>query len=161
MNKYNEAMKLLDKRFGNGKDNGVSLATIGHDPNVDGKPRPAVRNVDGYYEDGAFYVVTYTKSNKMDQIEANPAVAVAIHFEWFFASGIGENLGWVRDGKNAEMMKKVRAAFAQWYGNGHVNEEDPNTCLLCVRLTEGSILDEENANGEVRYHIDFVNKTAQ
>ena len=30
---------------------------------------PCVRNVDAYYEDGAFYVITYALSNKMKQIE--------------------------------------------------------------------------------------------
>lgn len=38
------------------------------DLGTDGKPRPVVRSVDAYYEDGKFYVVTHGKSNKMQQI---------------------------------------------------------------------------------------------
>ncbi|MEO3944681.1 pyridoxamine 5'-phosphate oxidase family protein [Gorillibacterium sp. CAU 1737] len=161
MSKYNDAMKIMDERFGNGKDNGLCLATIGYDPNADGKPRPSVRNVDGYYEDSAFYVVTYTESKKMQQINTNPDVAIAVNFEWLSANGIGENLGWVRDEKNAEMMKKVRAAFFKWYDNGDVNEEDPKTCLLRIRLTDGVITDHERTYGEFRYYVDFMNKTVQ
>jgi uncharacterized pyridoxamine 5'-phosphate oxidase family protein len=42
-------MKLLDERFG--KDVVISLATINGN-------RPAVRNVNSFYEGGAFYTVT-------------------------------------------------------------------------------------------------------
>lgn len=71
MSMYEEGIKLIEETFGNGKDNAISLATIAREPNVDGKPRPVVRSVDAYYEDGTFYVVTYKKSNKMLQIEQN------------------------------------------------------------------------------------------
>ncbi len=140
MEKYNNAIKILDERFG--CDTLLSLATL------DGS-RPSVRIVNSYYEDGAFYVVTYTLSNKMKQITANPAVAVC--GEWFTAHGTGENLGWVRDDKNAEMMSKLRTAFAEWYDNGHTNEEDPNTCLLRIRLTDGVLF----SNG-TKYELDFA-----
>ena len=45
----------------------------------------------------------------------------------------------------------LRAAFAAWYGNGHTNEEDPNTCLLKIKLTDGVLF----ADG-TRYDIDFT-----
>ena len=124
MNK--EALLRMDERFG--RDTLISLAT------VDGS-RPAVRIVNSYYEDGAFYTVTYALSNKMKQIEISPEVAIC--GEWFTAHGIGENLGWVCDEKNAEIMSKLRTVFAEWYDNGHTNESDPNTCLLRIRLTDG------------------------
>ena len=106
MNKYDEVMNILDERFG--KDAVISLATINGN-------RPAVRNVNSFFEGGAFYSVTYTKSAKMQQISVNPEVAIDVCFSWFTANGIGENLGWVRDEKNTEMMKKLRIAFADWY----------------------------------------------
>jgi len=152
MNNYDEIMKHLTERFG--KDTVISLATISLTPSPTGS-RPAVRNVNAYYEDGAFYTVTYSKSNKMQEIAANTQVALDACFEWFTASGTGENLGWVRDEKNAEMMDKLRVVFAEWYDNGHTNEEDPNTCLLRIRLTSGVLLREGT-----RYEIDFVSKTA-
>lgn len=48
MTKYEEALKIMDERFGH--DCLISVATI------DGK-RPAVRIVNSYYEDGSFYTV--------------------------------------------------------------------------------------------------------
>jgi general stress protein 26 len=150
MNKYGDAIKLMAERFG--KDTIVAIATTKDKEH-------GVRFVDGYYDDGAFYTVTYTLSNKMKHIEANPQVAVCTF--WYTGHGVGENLGWVRDEKNAEMMTKLRAAFAEWYGNGHVNEEDPNTCLLRIRLTDGVLIDHEKTYGAGRYEVDFVNRTAQ
>ncbi len=119
MSNYEEGLRLLEEKFGNGKDNVISLATIAREPGADGKPRPVVRSVDAYYEDGTFYIVTNKKSNKMKQIKSNPVVAVC--GEWFTARGIGENLGWVRDEKNVEIMSKLRAAFTECYDNGHTN----------------------------------------
>ncbi|MGI6664992.1 MAG: pyridoxamine 5'-phosphate oxidase family protein [Christensenellaceae bacterium] len=144
MNKYHAAMQILQDRFG--CDTLLSLATL------DGT-RPSVRIVNSYYNDGAFYIVTYACSNKMKQISIHPEVAVC--GEWFTAHGIGENLGWVRDTKNMEMMEKLHEVFAAWYDNGHTNEEDPNTCLLRVSLTEGVLLSDGT-----KYDIDFIRKKA-
>lgn len=135
-----QALLIMDERFGH--DALISVATI------DGK-RPSVRTVNSYYEDGSFYAVTYALSNKMKQIQSNPEVAIC--GEWFTAHGTGENLGYVRDEKNAEIMSKLRAVFAQWYDNGHTDENDPNTCILRIRLTDGVLF----SNG-TRYDIDFT-----
>ena len=149
MSKYDDAIKLMNERFG--KDSLISIAT------VDGG-RPYVRTVDGYYEDGAFYAVTYALSKKMKQIEAEPEVAVC--GEWFTGHGTGENLGWVRDEGNAAIMAKLREAFAAWYGNGHVDEDDKNTCLLRISLTDGVVIDNEKKYSEWQYTVDYVNKSA-
>ncbi|MEE0681931.1 MAG: pyridoxamine 5'-phosphate oxidase family protein [Candidatus Gastranaerophilaceae bacterium] len=155
MNKYEEAMKHLDEKLGH-KDGLISLSTIALEPGANGRSRPAARLVDAYYEDGAFYIVTYATSDKMLQIAQNPEVAVCIVVENFTADGIGENLGWVCDEKNVEMMEKLRKIFAEWYYEAN-NDEDPNTCLLRVRLTKGLWND---AHKGIRNEIDFVNKTA-
>jgi general stress protein 26 len=146
MSKYEDALNLMVERFG--KDNLIAIATM------DGN-HPSVRMVDAHYEEGAFYVVTYALSNKMKQIEANHEVAVC-GIDWFTASGTGENLGWVKDERNAAMMAKLREAFASWYSNGHVNEDDKNTCLLRIRLIDGIIIDHEKKYGEWQYKVDFV-----
>lgn len=155
MNKYEEAMKNLDEKFGN-KDNLISLSTIARFPNADGKSRPAARIVDAYYEDGAYYTVTYATSSKMQQIAQNPEVAVCVIVENFTANGIGENLGWVCDEKNKDIMAKVRVIFEKWYNEAN-NDEDTNTCLLRVQLTQG-VWNDPHAG--LRNEIDFVNKTA-
>lgn len=38
MSNYEEGFKLLSEKFGNGKDNVISLATIAREPNDDGTP---------------------------------------------------------------------------------------------------------------------------
>lgn len=154
MSKYDEAMKKLDEQVGN-KDGLIALSTIALEPGADGKSRPAARIVDAYYEDGAFYTVTYATTAKMRQIAQNPEVAVCIIVENFTADGIGENLGWVCDEKNTEMMTKLRTIFAEWYNDAN-NDEDPNTCLLRIRLTKGLW---NNPHEGTRTEIDFVNKT--
>ncbi len=155
MSKYEEAMKKLDEKLGN-KDGLISLSTIAMEPGVDGKSRPAARLVNAYYKDGAFYTVTYATTNKMLQIANNPNVAVCIIVENFTADGIGENLGWVRDEKNTEIMTTLRSVFADWYNEAN-NDDDPNTCVLRVRLTKGLWNDPHQG---IRNRIDFVNKTA-
>ena len=131
--------QIMEERFG--CDTLLSVATVE-------EGMPSVRIVNAYYEEGAFYIVTYALSNKMRQIAENPAVAVC--GEWFTAHGTGENLGHVKAECNAEIMSKVRAVFAEWYDNGHTNEEDPNTCLLSIRLTYGVLF-----HHGTRYDIDF------
>ena len=155
MSNYEEGLKLIAEQFGNGKDNIISLATIAREPGANGVPRPVVRSVDAYYEDGVFYVVTYGKSNKMQQIAQNPEVSVAGCSEMFTANGVGENLGWVLDPKNAVIRDKLRAAFSAWYDMAN-NENDKDCCFLAIHLTKGTL----NVNHwEKLYHIDFVNKT--
>ena len=135
--------KIMDERFGH--DTLLSVATTAD--NI-----PYVRFVDAYYENGTFYSVTYALSNKMKQIENNPVVAVC--GEWFTAHGIGVNLGYIRDERNAEIAAKLRAAFVLWYDNGHTNENDSNTCILCIKLTEGVLFH----NG-TRYDINFKDES--
>ncbi len=131
--------EVMKARFGH--DALIALATVENG-------LPNVRTVNGYYEGGAFYVVTHALSNKMKQIALNPAAAVC--GEWFSAHGLGENRGWVRDPKNKDIAETLRSVFAAWYGNGHVDEDDTNTCILRIRLTDGVLF----SHG-ARYDLDF------
>lgn len=140
MEKLNsESKNVMEKRFG--KDNVISLAT------VDGE-MPAVRYVNGYYEDRAFYVITYGLSGKMRQIETNPHVAIA--GDWFTARGKGVNLGYFGKEENADIAAKLKKAFAEWIDNGHNNFSDVNTCILCIQLTDGILF-----HHGTRYDINF------
>jgi hypothetical protein len=132
MNKFEEGLRLLEEKFGNGKDNAIAL-----EPNADGTPRPVVHGVDAYYEDAAFYVKTNGKSNKMRQIAKNAEVSIASCSEMFTASGTGENIGWVLDPKNADLRNKLRKAFAPWYDKAN-NEKDENCCILAIRLANSN-----------------------
>jgi len=153
MNKYDEALQTLSERFG--QDTHISLAT------TDGN-RVFVRVVNAYYEDGAFYAVVSAASNKMKQIEKNPNVALSCGQLWELylnAHGAGENLGHVLAEENAAIMKKLRKAFASWYTDGDVNESDPNTCLLRIRLTDATYFAYKKGKGK-DYKIDFANMKA-
>lgn len=154
MSMFEEGYKLLDEIFGNGKDNIISIATIAREPAANGKPRPVVRSVDAYYEDGIFYAVTYANSNKMLQIAENQEISISGCMEMFTASGVGENLGWVLDPKNKELRSKLRTVFAEWYDMAN-NEKDENCCILAIHFTKGTL----NINHwEKLYYMDFVNK---
>ncbi len=140
MKKLNqETKKLMDERFGH--DSVIALATQDGD-------MPSVRYVNGYYEDGAFYVITYALSNKMRQLRKNPNIAIA--GDWFTAHGKGVNLGYFGKDENSAIAAKLREAFAAWIDNGHNNFDDENTCILCIRLTDGVLFSQGT-----RYDIEF------
>ena len=155
MTNYEEAMRTLQEKFGN-QDALISLSTIALTGNADGKPVPAARLVSVYYEDGCFYTVTYATTAKVLQITQNPEVAICYIVENFTANGIAENLGWVCDEKNKALMDKIRPIFAGWYNDAN-NDEDPNTVLIRIRMTNGVWND---AHAGIRNEIDFVNKIA-
>lgn len=135
-----QAEEIMAERFG--KDSIIALATV--DNGI-----PYVRNVNAFYDNKAFYIITYLLSNKMRHIRENPAVAIA--GDWFTAHGEGINLGYFGKAENAEIAEKLRAAFASWIDNGHNDFSDENTCILCVKLTDGVLL----SHG-TRYDIDFT-----
>lgn len=124
MEKY---IELLNERFG--KDSLMALAT------VDEKGVPWVRTIDAVFYEDSFYTITYALSNKMKQIENNATVAIS--GEWFSGHALAENLGHIKLERNQEMADRLRTAFASWYSNGHTNEEDPNTVILKLKLTDG------------------------
>ena len=54
MTEFQEGLRLIEEKFGNGRDNAISLATIAREASADGNIRPVVRTVNAYYEDGVF-----------------------------------------------------------------------------------------------------------
>lgn len=155
MSRFDEGLRLIEESCGNGKDNSIALSTIALEPSAEGTPCPCVRDVSAFYEDGVFYVTTSAKSNKMQQIAQNKEVAFAVSFEGISGRGIGENLGWVLDPKNAELRTKLRKAFSDWYDQAN-DEQDENCVILAINITRGTIFRD---HGAVIYNLDFVNKT--
>ena len=140
MTDYKQALAILDQRFG--RDRMISLATSVDD-------LPSVREVNGYYQDGSFYIITHALSGKMQQIALNPRVALS--GEWFSGHGLAENLGHVLKEENRALISTLRQVFSSWYHNGHVDETDPNTCILRVRLTDVVLWKDG-----IRYEMDFT-----
>jgi uncharacterized pyridoxamine 5'-phosphate oxidase family protein len=148
----------MEEFCGNGKDNLIALATISLSLNDNGDPRPSVRMVDAYYEEGVFYISSASWKNKTLEIEKNNEVSIC-GLDLFTAHGKAENLGWVKDEKNTEIRAKMKKIF-QWFDD-HGDEDNPDSIVLRVNLTEGKITDHEEKYGEFQYEIDFVNKTAK
>ena len=121
-----EIEKIMNERFG--KDTLIALATVKNEV-------PYVRNVNAYYEDGSFYIITYALSNKMKHIENNPAVAIS--GDLFTAHGNGINLGYFGKEENHMLAEKLKVVFAEWIDNGHTDFDDENTIILRVELTDG------------------------
>lgn len=134
-----DALKIMKERFG--KDTVIALGTINGD-------YPAIRYVNAYYEEGAFFIITYALSNKMQQIIKNPNVSVCA--EWFTARGKGVNLGYFGKTENKEMADKLRKVFAEWINNGHNNFEDENTIILKINFEDAVLF----SHG-TRYEINF------
>jgi general stress protein 26 len=155
MGKYEEGLKIIEEKCGNGKDNGISLATIAIEPGANGNPRPVTRDVSAFYEDGTFYITTWGESNKIKQAENNPEVAFSLNFGWFSGNGIAENLGWVLNPKNAALREKLRKVFAEWYDDAN-DESNENCVILAVHITRATI---NHNHGAEFFHMDFVNKT--
>ena len=128
-----DAEKIMLERFA--KDAIIALATVG-----DGKPY--VRYVDGYYEDGAFYTITYALSGKMIQINNDPTVALA--GEWFTGHGTAVSLGYFGKPENALIAEKLREVFAAWIDNGHNDFSDENTIILKIELTDAVLIADGN-----------------
>ena len=139
MERNREAEEIMTGRFG--KDTLIALAT-------ESGGKPCVRAVNAYYEDSAFYIITHALSNKMRQLARNPAAAIA--GDWFTGCGAGVNLGYIGREENRRIADKLKAAFASWLGNGHVDMDDENTVILCVKLESGVLF----SNG-VRYDVNF------
>lgn len=135
-----ETEKIMLERFG--RDSLIALATAAD--NI-----PYVRTVDAYYENRAFYVLTYGLSAKMKQIAENPVVAIS--GEWFSAHGRGVNMGYFGKPENKAAADKMRTVFSEWIDNGHNNFEDENTIILRIDLTDGVLF----SHG-TRYEIDFT-----
>ncbi len=137
--KQNGQERMMRERFLNHPV--IALAT------TDGR-RQYVRNVCAHYEEGAFYIITYLMSNKMKQIAQCPEVAVC--GEWFTGHGVAQNLGYIRAAENLELATRMHEAFSSWYRSGYFNEDDPKTCILKIKLTDGVLMD----NG-ARYELDI------
>lgn len=135
-----ETEKIMLERFGG--DKLIALATAAD--NI-----PYVRTVDAFYENKAFYVLTYGLSAKMKQISEN--LVVAISGEWLSAHGRGVNMGYFGKPENKAVADKMRTVFSEWIDNGHNNFEDENTIILRIDLTDGVLFSQGT-----RYEIDFT-----
>jgi general stress protein 26 len=144
MNAFSDATAVMFQQFG--KDVVISLATR-TETGVN------VRTVNGYFKDGCFYIMTYEASHKMREIMRDPHVAICK--DLMCAQGIGKNLGNPLLEKNIELRNELKEVFSAFYDR-HVDEDDPLTCILEIRLTSAAAFTKDT-----KYLIDYVNGTAE
>lgn len=129
-----------------GQDEVVALATCGRDG-------VNVRSVNGYYEGGCVYVVTHESTHKMRDIAENPDAALCKGL--LCAKGTGVNLGNPLRQENLPLRQTLREIFVKFYSR-HVNESDPQTCILQVRLKTAAVF-----TGDTKYLLEFETKTGE
>lgn len=143
MTTYEEALIVLRQLFA--KDCQFALATS--EENI-----PSVRFTDTFYDDGAFYIVTYAKSRKVKEIEGNPRVELCDKLHRF--GGKAYNIGHPLSEYNLQIREKLIKAFEPWYF-AHNNENDPNMCYVKIELSYGFF----HKDG-IGYRVDFINEKA-
>jgi general stress protein 26 len=143
MNYFNEAIEVMKELYG--RDVAMPLATVNGD-------KANIRVINAYYKENDFYITTYSLSNKMKEIMKNPNVA--LNHNLFVAHGLGENIGNPLEEQNRELREELKQVFCGFYDK-HVCEEDANTCILKITLTDALVFAHD-----YKYFIDFKHKTA-
>jgi len=144
MGDYEKAMKVMKELFA--RDYQFALATV--KDNI-----PSVRFVDTYYEDGSFYVVTYSLSQKVQALTANSHVSLCNDMYRF--NGNAYNIGHPLLPENAPIRLKLIKEFEPWYF-AHNNENDEHMCYVRIDLKDGFFY--KDGTG---YKVDFIEKMAE
>ncbi|MHB8129279.1 MAG: pyridoxamine 5'-phosphate oxidase family protein [Mobilitalea sp.] len=125
MDAYEKAIYVMNELFA--KDYQFAMATV--KDNI-----PSVRFVDTYFDDGSFYVVTYSKSQKVQELITNSEVSMCNKLYRF--SGNAHNIGQPLLAENRTIREKLIKVFEPWYF-AHNNEQDENMCYIKIVLKEG------------------------
>ena len=144
MNTFEKGLIVLEELFS--RDYQFALATTS-------KGIPSVRFIDTFYDNGAFYIVTYAKSQKVLEIEENPRVALCNKLYSF--NGTAENIGHPLKEENKEIRNKLIDVFEPWYFK-HNNEDDENMCYLKVEIIDGFFYKDS-----IGYSMNFKDRTAK
>jgi general stress protein 26 len=115
--------------------------------------KPSVRMVDVYWEDRAFYLVTYAGSAKVRELTKNESVALCSGLCRF--EGAAKNIGHPLTPENTVIREKLTEAFKPWYFK-HNNENDPLMCYVKITPRTGFF-----HGGGTGYKVDFAKKTAE
>ncbi|WP_238859477.1 pyridoxamine 5'-phosphate oxidase family protein [Clostridium sp. YIM B02569] len=141
---YENSLNILEVLFA--KDYQFALATS--NDNIS-----SVRFVDTFYDNGAFYIVSYAKSQKVQEIEKNNKISMCNKLYRF--TGIAHNIGHPLLEKNYGIRAKLIKAFEPWYFK-HNNENDENMCYVKIELKQGFFY--KDGTG---YKVDFENRQAE
>ena len=144
MDNYKNAITLMEELFS--RDYQFAMATTVN--NI-----PTLRFIDTYFDNGAFYAVTYANTNKVKEIAVNPNVALCSRMGYSFC-GKAYNIGHPLLPENSEIRSKLIKAFEAWYFEH--NNEDDDICILKI-VPERGFVHEDG----IGYNIDFIGKMAK
>lgn len=111
------AMAIMAELFS--KDCVFALATTSGN-------KPSVRMIDTYYEDGAFYVVTYAHSAKVKELEANEKVALCNQAYRF--DGTTHNMGHPLKSENSAIRENSPGFLSQ--GTLNITMKKARLCAM-------------------------------
>lgn len=143
MDNYNRAIEVMNELFA--RDYTFALATVKDNT-------PSIRFVDTYFYENAFYVVTYEKSQKVQELMMNSKVSLC--YKLYRFNGNAYNIGHPLATENKAIREKLIKEFEPWYF-AHNNENDEHMCYVRIELKDGFCYKDG-----VGYQIDFVKKKA-
>lgn len=112
------------------------------------------RFVDTYYENNAFYIVTYGTSKKVQDILVNDQVALTCRKLYSF-QGKAVHLGHPLKEDNELIRNQLIHVFKDWYFQ-HNNELDPLMCYIKIDITKAFF----HLDG-IGYSVDFINRSVE
>ena len=138
-NCFNRAKEVMHENFGHVVE--MSLASC-MENNV------TVRDVNVYYDNGKFYLLSKSTNSLMRDIAVNPRVGLcnASHNVYGNAKSLGHPL----EAKNADLRKMLKKQFSMNYDE-YVTEHNPE-----MRIVEITVTTAETFTRYHRYEIDFV-----
>jgi general stress protein 26 len=141
---YEKALQTMNELFA--KDYQFAMATVKGNT-------PSVRFVDTFFEDGSFYVVTYSKTQKVHELKENSQVSLCNEFYRF--NGNAYNIGHPLLLENRAIREKLIKVFEPWYF-AHNNENDEDMCYVKIELIEGFFYKDG-----IGYKVNFQLKEAE
>lgn len=144
MDTYEKALLTMNELFA--KDYQFAMATVKDNT-------PSVRFVDTFYKDGSFYVVTYAKSQKVQELKDNSQVSLCNKLYRF--NGNAYNIGHPLLLKNRDIREDLIKIFDPWYF-AHNNENDENMCYVQIKLKDGFFYKDG-----IGYKVNFNEKEAE
>ncbi len=145
MDNFAAAMEVMTRKFS--RDCQFAFATFGGSA-------PSVRFVDAYFDGKSFFVVTYSLSQKVKDIEKCHNVSLCTQNAYSF-SGTAYNIGHPLAPDNAKIREKLTSVFSGWYFK-HNDESDKNMCYLRIDPIAGFFHDKGTG-----YKVNFLERTAK
>lgn len=106
-----------------------------------------VRDLNTYYDNGKFYVLSKAGNSLVRDIAVNPRVGLCHGSHNIY--GIAKSLGHPLEAKNAALRKMLKRQFSLNYDE-YVTEHDPE-----MRIVEITVTQAETYSRYHRYEIDF------